>query len=80
VDRSAAAQQILPRIVPIPARIKALEGEWALEGRIVRLYQEADSGVLLALNHEGQHVNPLKVISKGKKLGREKPREIRSTY
>jgi hypothetical protein len=70
VDRSAVAHQQVPRIVPIPARIKALQGDWALEGRIVRMYQEPGSGVLLALSDEGEQVNPLKVISRGKKLGR----------
>jgi hypothetical protein len=61
----------MPRIVPTPCHIRALQGDWALEGKIVRLYQEPDSGVLIALNDEGQQVNPLKVISRGKKLGRE---------
>jgi hypothetical protein len=71
MDRSALAEHHLPRVIPIPARIRALQGDWALEGRIVRLYQEPDSGVLLALNEDGQHVNPLNVISRGRKLERE---------
>lgn len=62
------SQTVLPRIVPTPDHIKALVGTWAFDGRLIQLHREPQSGVLLAKSHEGQQVNPLKVISRGKKL------------
>ncbi|MBT8397826.1 MAG: hypothetical protein KJN92_12720 [Gemmatimonadetes bacterium] len=61
----------VPRIVPRPCHIRALQGSWSLNGRLVRLYEEPGTGVLLALDDDGQQVNPLRVISRGKKLGRQ---------
>ena len=58
----------LPRIVPRPGHIKALEGSWALDGDLIRMYEEPGSGVLMAQTEDGRTVNPLKVISRGKKL------------
>ena len=66
---SVDTQPYMPRIVPTPVHIRALQGPWSLEGKTVRMYQEPGTGVLLALNEDGQRVNPLKVISRGKKLG-----------
>ena len=72
---SAAQQQdFMPRIVPTPCHIRAIKGPWALDGQIVRLYEEPETGVLFALNEEGHRVNPLRVISRGKKItGEEEP-------
>lgn len=58
----------VPRVVPTRDRIKALVGMWELEGRSVRLIEERNSGVLLALNHRGERVNPLRVITRGRKV------------
>lgn len=58
----------VPRIVPTRDRIKALVGMWELEGRSVRLMEERHSGVLLALNDRGERVNPLRVITRGRKV------------
>jgi hypothetical protein len=41
---------------------------WELEGRSVRLIEERHSGVLLALNHRGERINPLRVITRGRKV------------
>jgi hypothetical protein len=41
---------------------------WELEGRSVRLMEERNSGVLLALNDRGERVNPLRVITRGRKV------------
>jgi hypothetical protein len=69
MGKSAESTEYLPRVVPRPCHIRAISGSWALEGKIVRLYEEPDTGVLVALNEDGRRVNPLRVISRGKKLG-----------
>lgn len=58
----------VPRIVPTRDRIEALVGIWELEGRSIRLIEERHSGVLLALNDRGERVNPLRVITRGRKV------------
>ncbi|MFH1765091.1 MAG: hypothetical protein ABIF09_12965 [Gemmatimonadota bacterium] len=58
----------MPRIVPTPVHIRALKGPWKLDGDIVRMYEEPDTGVLIALNEQGERLNPLRVISHGTKL------------
>ena len=66
---AAQDQEFIPRIVPTPCHIRAIQGPWSLDGKVFRLYEEPETGVLLALNEEGIRENPLKVISRGKKLG-----------
>jgi hypothetical protein len=39
-----------------------------LNGEIIRLQEEPDTGVLIGLNGGGEFVNPMRVISRGRKL------------
>jgi hypothetical protein len=61
-------QDYLPRIVPTPSHSQAIRGPWSLDGSTVRMYPEPDTGVLVAMNEDGRKVNPLQVISRGRKL------------
>jgi hypothetical protein len=58
----------VPRIVPTLRWIQAVEGVWEMNGELFHLQAEPESGVLMALNPEGERVNPLRVISRGTKL------------
>ena len=64
----ADTRQDFPRIVPTKDHIRAICGTWTLRGKVIRLYQEPDTGVLLAADTFGKAMNPLKVISQGKKV------------
>jgi hypothetical protein len=63
----------IPRVVPTPGRVQALLGAWELEGEVVRMEQEPESGVLIASRVGGELVNPVRVISRGIKLDVPKP-------
>jgi hypothetical protein len=43
-------------------------GMWELDGEVINLVQEADTGVLVALTTRGNRVNPMRVISQGSKM------------
>jgi len=58
----------VPRIVPRPSHMRALSGPWTLGGEVVRLAEEPETGVLIAVNQDGHRLNPLKVITRGQKL------------
>jgi hypothetical protein len=73
-------QEYPSRLVPTPFYGKALRGAWSLDGKIVRLHQDPESGILLALNEDGELVNPLMVIARGRKLGMSGPGEAASEY
>jgi hypothetical protein len=68
---------IIPRVVPTPSRVQALLGVWELEGEVVKMEQEPESGVLIASRIGGELVNPVRVISRGTKIDMSKP--IRSS-
>ena len=80
VADAAFDQDYMPRVVPTPCHIRALQGSWSLEGRVVRMYQEPDTGVLLAVNEEGESENPLRVISRGKKIGAQESEATQTPY
>lgn len=61
--------QSVPRIRPTPEHLQALVGTWEFSGETVRLQGEQDSGILVALNDRGERLNPVRVISRGVKLG-----------
>ncbi len=61
--------QSVPRIRPTPEHLQALIGVWEIGGETVRLQGEQDSGILIALNNRGERVNPVRVISRGIKIG-----------
>ncbi len=59
----------VPRIVPTPQWIQAVQGIWKMNGELLRLQAESETGVLVALDSRGEQVNPLRVISRGTKQG-----------
>jgi len=61
--------QNVPRIRPTPEHMKALVGTWEFGGQTVHLQGEENSGILVALDDRGERVNPVRVISRGVKLG-----------
>jgi len=44
------------------------------------MYQEPDTGVLVALNEQGRKENPLRVISRGRKLDEPLPKTGTTGY
>jgi hypothetical protein len=65
---NAKLPQILPRIVPRRSRIKAIMGTWEFGGERVRLLEEPETGVLVAMTGGGIPINPMQVISRGFKI------------
>ncbi len=59
----------VPRIVPTEEHLLALVGIWEIEGEMVRLLKEPGTGVLVAMTTKGRRLNPIRVISAGKKMG-----------
>jgi hypothetical protein len=43
-------------------------GIWELDGEMINLVQEPETGVLVALTTRGIRVNPMTVISQGSKM------------
>ena len=68
MESHARTSGLVPRIVPTARWIKAIQGVWEMNGEIFRLQAEPETGVLTALNLEGEAVSPLRVISRGTKL------------
>jgi hypothetical protein len=68
VENKIRRDRRMPRIVPTPGHLEALVGIWELEGEMVRLLKEPDTGVLVAMNTRGIRVNPMAVISRGSKM------------
>jgi len=59
----------VPRITPTQEHLDALVGIWEIEGEMVRLLTEPETGVLVAMTTRGRRLNPIRVISRGKKMG-----------
>jgi hypothetical protein len=63
----------VPRIVPTQEHLDALVGIWEIEGEMVRLLKEPETGVLVAMTTRGRRLNPIRVISAGTKMVGEPP-------
>ena len=59
----------VPRIVPTVEHLLALVGVWEIDGEMVRLLKEPGTGVLVAITTRGRRLNPIRVISRGQKMG-----------
>ena len=57
----------MPRIIPSGDHMQKMKGIWELDGEMVRLMAEPDTGVLVAVTTDGGRVNPIKVVSHGAK-------------
>lgn len=68
MGNQAQASELVPRIVPTPRWIRAVSGQWKVDGEIVRMAREPDTGVLVAIDEHGNSRNPLRVISNGAKV------------
>ena len=62
-----ATSGAVPRIVPTDACMRALRGTWELGGKLFVLEKEPETGVLIASTAGGRRVNPLPIITHGKK-------------
>ena len=69
MDPNSSICRNVPRIVPTQDHLGALLGIWDLEGEMIRFLQEPDTGVLVAVTTGGLRVNPIRVISRGKRMG-----------
>lgn len=58
----------LPRMGPKPSRIRALLGIWELDGEMVRLLEDPKTGALIAVTCRAERVNPMRVISHGRRM------------
>jgi hypothetical protein len=64
----ASMTDALPRIVPRRDRIEAIQGTWIFHGKKVKMLEEPETGVLLAMTLSGVPINPMRVISQGSKV------------
>ena len=64
----ASMNDVLPRIVPRRNRIRAIQGTWIFHGEKVKMLEEPETGVLLAMTLSGAPINPMQVISQGSKI------------
>jgi hypothetical protein len=69
MSASIQRDSAFPRVAPTPDHRDAVVGDWHLNGERVRMMAEPDTGVLVALKDGGQPMNPLKVITRGRKVG-----------
>ena len=69
MDPNSSICRNVPRIVPTEEHRDALVGIWELDGEMIRLLTEPETGVLVAMSCEGYRVNPIRVISGGSKMG-----------
>ena len=67
MEANRAPKETVPRIVPTREHGRAICGTWLLDGNAIELFQEEGSGVLRAMDERGNPVNPITVISRGKK-------------
>jgi hypothetical protein len=68
MDPNSSLCRNVPRIVPSKEIREHLIGIWELNGEMIRFLTEPDTGVLVAMSCEGYRVNPIRVISGGRKM------------
>jgi hypothetical protein len=68
MDPNSSICRNVPRIVPTPEHLGALLGTWDLDGEMIRFLQEPGTGVLVAMTTRGLRVNPIRVISRGRRM------------
>ena len=61
---------MVPRIRPTEKWLRAIEGLWEMNGEPYWLGEDADTGVIQAIGENGERVNPIHVISRGRRLSR----------
>ncbi|MFO8175913.1 MAG: hypothetical protein ACQET1_09705 [Gemmatimonadota bacterium] len=69
-DAPAEDIRIVPRIRPTEAWLRAIEGVWELRGDRFWLGEDPDTGALQAVGEGGDRVNPIQVISRGRRLSK----------
>ena len=75
MDPTSSLCRNVPRIVPTQEHRDQILGIWELNGEMVRFLTEPETGVLVAMSSEGYRLNPIRVISGGKKMGDSFPRK-----
>jgi hypothetical protein len=68
MDPMSSLCRNIPRVVPTQEHLDGLLGIWELNGEMVRFLIEPETGVLVAFSAEGYRLNPIRVISGGKKM------------
>ena len=63
------APRLVPRIVLTPAWIRAVRGRWQLDGEIVEIREDPETGTLIVSTSNGERVSPLEVVSRGTRIG-----------
>ncbi len=62
--------RLVPRIRATEAWIRAIEGLWELDGQHYWLGEDADSGTIRAISEDGDRINPVLVISRGRRVSK----------
>jgi len=60
--------ELVPRIRPTKQWLQAVEGLWEWEGEHYWLGPDAQTGIIRAVGERGNSVNPIHVISRGRRL------------
>ena len=68
MDPNSSLCRNVPRIVPWPEISVHVMGIWELKGEMILFLTEPDTGILVAMSCEGYRVNPIRVISGGRKM------------
>ena len=63
----------IPRIKPAGDHMDHMVGIWELDGQMVCLLAEPETGVLVAMTTYGTRVNPMHVVSHGAKMNMDAP-------
>jgi hypothetical protein len=57
-----------PQTNPTEIQIRRSCGTYQYKGRLVRLYQDPETGALEGMTHDGDPVDPLRVLTYGRKV------------
>ena len=68
MDPMSSLCRNIPRVVPTQEHLQGLLGIWELNGEMIRFLIEPETGVLVAFSVEGYRLNPIRVISGGRKM------------
>ena len=68
MDRGPTKEGRAPRIQPAKTWVRAVEGDWELDGKTIRICEDPTTGAFLAIEEGGGSFNPAQVISRGRRL------------
>ena len=69
-DPDAPDPELVPRIRPTERWLRAVEGLWEMDGERFWVGEDAETGTLRAVAQDGEAVNPIPIISRGRRISR----------